>query len=161
MTSARWRFHGTANFSPHRIGRDFTVGDLFMGHFIPLRSAQLVWSNATTDALGALAFSPDGKLLVAAGSSQTEVRISVSEVATGRELKPIPDTSAGMINAIAFSPDGTLLAASGNDSRIQVWNVASRTLKTFFDGHAGSVTSLSFSPDGSKLILAVGPNNSP
>ena len=58
-----------------------------------------------------VAFSPDGKLLLAAGSIYPTV--TLWDVASGQEVGTL-DT--GAVSCVAFSPDGKLLASvSGNE----------------------------------------------
>jgi COMPASS component SWD3 len=67
----------------------------------------------------ALAFSPDGKLLVVAGSHGVlQIRDLIAErqwtVSTGHR---------GRVWSLAFSPDGRTLVSGGNDQAIRLWDV--------------------------------------
>lgn len=77
-------------------------------------------------AVVAMTFSPDGRLLAAAGHDRV-VRIWDTESGTRVAALPIP---VMRINAVTFSPDGKLLAAGGGDeanrSRVQVWSCPTR-----------------------------------
>jgi WD40 repeat protein len=68
----------------------------------------------------AVAFSPDGHLLLTAGKD-----IRLWEVATGRELRKF---QAGAESCAAFSPDGRFILTCGRDTTIHVWNPATATL---------------------------------
>jgi WD40 repeat protein len=77
----------------------------------------------------ALAMSPDGRLLVSSGTSDTSLLLWDSR--TGRLLNQTtahpaagPDQD-GRIVGLAFSPDGRLLCTSGQDGWFRVWEVAS------------------------------------
>jgi WD40 repeat protein len=102
----------------------------------------------------AVAFSPDGVLLAAAGglpARKGEVKIwDVDKRTVVRTIQGHTDC----IYAVAFSPDGKTLATSSYDKLIKLWNVASgeeiRTLKD----HIDAVYDLAFTPDGKRLLSA-------
>jgi WD40 repeat protein/beta-lactamase regulating signal transducer with metallopeptidase domain len=72
-----------------------------------------------------LAFSPDGKLLVAPGphAGRSGNTLVVVDVATGKELRKIESPKA--IRSFAFSPDGRALATENGDRTLTLWEVAS------------------------------------
>lgn len=86
-----------------------------------------LWNPMTGDRMGiihgepgqlfALAFSPDGRNLAAAGSSRV---IRVWDVLTGQELLTL-NGHAAQINAVAFSPDGRTLASCSHDGAVKLW----------------------------------------
>lgn len=73
-----------------------------------------------------LAFSPDGKLLVAtapAGGRNPGQALVLLDVAAGKELRKIASPQA--VTSFAFAPDGRTLATENADRTITLWEVAS------------------------------------
>jgi WD40 repeat protein/tetratricopeptide (TPR) repeat protein len=104
--------------------------------------------------ISSVAFSPDGKTLVAGALLQSSTVI-VWDV-TSRERKMIDRLRPGNASAwsVAFSPDGKSLAAGSSDGTIRLWNVDDWTLKAPLKGMTDEVRAMAFSPDGK--ILATG-----
>ena len=125
------------------------------GHIAPIR---------------ALAFSPDGTLLVSSGGrdweelegddgvtyvfspreSVVDKTAKVWDVVTGENIATFEHL--GQVRAIAFSPDGTLLATSAGRTDI-------RSTKTWQDIATLSTvdaTSVTFSPDGTRIAVGMG-----
>ncbi|HUF39251.1 MAG TPA: WD40 repeat domain-containing protein [Anaerolineales bacterium] len=67
----------------------------------------------------ALAFSPDGSLLVTGDSNGG---VQIWDVETGERLADLRGHTLA-ITAIAFSPDGTAIATSSRDGTVRVWGV--------------------------------------
>ena len=73
-----------------------------------------------------VAFSPDGKLLAAGGSSG----LRLWEMPSAQPVKA-PDTwssmppggRAGAVNAVGFSPDGKTLASGDNNKMVKLWQI--------------------------------------
>jgi RNA polymerase sigma factor (sigma-70 family) len=110
--------------------------------------------GAPTDSEGTLAFSPDGRRLIACGFRPNGPRISqprVIDVPTGKELFHL-DTDRTR-NAAVFSPDGRLLATTGNFDHplVQIWDAATGQELGHWDVPGRYWPSLVFAPDGRYL----------
>ena len=108
-----------------------------------------------------LAFSPDGKSVVAARNSLSERRgvfvLSVWDAQSGREVAVMPDDPAhiehrGTISSLAFSPDGSTLATTSMDHSVRLWDFAKRAPLAAIQGHLSEVFALAFTPDGQKIV---------
>ena len=97
-----------------------------------------------------LSFSPDGRLLAAAGiEDPTEVR----EVPSGRVVARLRTSDFG--RSVAFSPDGRLLATGLFDGRTQLWSTETwKPIGRALEGQTGRIISPEFSPDGRTLVTS-------
>lgn len=97
----------------------------------------------------AVAFSPDGQLLLSASWDNT---LALWGPVTGKEVRRLKGHTKGVRTA-AFSPDGRLLASAGQDGTVRLWEVQTgseiRTLEAW-------ASSLVFSPDGRMLASVNG-----
>jgi mono/diheme cytochrome c family protein len=109
----------------------------------------------STDSVFAVVFSPDSKLVAAAGADRA---IRIWEVESGKQVALIED-HADWILDLAFSPDGKRLASASRDKTSKVFDVAKKESLVTFPGHAQTVYSVAFSPDG-KRVLTGGEDNS-
>jgi len=99
-------------------------------------------------------FSPDGRLLLAAGDAGPTGTIHMWEVATGKEHSPLlPGTKAWLSNAV-FTPDGKqVFSCYSQDNRVFTWDAASGEPLRQLAGFTQPPTNLAVSPD-SRLALA-------
>jgi WD40 repeat protein/mono/diheme cytochrome c family protein len=101
-----------------------------------------------------LAFSPDGKLLAAAGGNPGQFgEIKLWSVSDKKEILSIRGHRDNIF-AIAFSPDGKMLASCSYDRLVKLWDVTTgKELKTLKD-HTDAIFAVAFSPDGKLLASA-------
>ncbi len=99
--------------------------------------------------LVSVAFSPDGKIILAGGHTNSAFFWTA---ATGK-LIAATDTGLYDIYRVAFSHDGkTAVAAGSSDYAIHLLNGSSGADNGTLTGHKGDVVALAFSPDGKSLI---------
>jgi len=110
-------------------------------------------------------YSPDGKLLACANSSDFLNTITIWQLPSGRERKTIelgrdvlavhPEgdflDKSYQVSSLAFSPNGKTLAAAV-DKRICFWTTESWKENLGYDCDSGAI--IAFSPDGSLLATA-------
>jgi len=101
-------------------------------------------------AVCALAWGPDGRVLVTGGADGT-VRAWRPE----DETPPIVCKGhKGRVMAVAVSPDGGLMVSGGEDRSVRVWSVADGSMAMILPGQVGAVNAVAFSPDGVTIAAA-------
>lgn len=109
-------------------------------------------------AVGAVAFSPDGKTLAAGWNKpgpKPGRKVAVAtlwDVATGKQAQTL-DPSPGPVRVLAFSPDGRILAVATQDfpliGDVTLWEVSIGKVRSTLESNG--VDCLAFSPDGKTL----------
>ncbi|MFL6129541.1 MAG: helix-turn-helix domain-containing protein [Mycobacteriales bacterium] len=108
--------------------------------------------------LQAVAFSPRGETMAAAGAAGVVRLWDVSRPGSPRLLTALPGHE-GTVFAAAFSPDGRMLTTGGADRTVRLWDVrdpsrAQLRSVSLSGGPDGTIYSLTFGPDGT--LLAAG-----
>jgi WD40 repeat protein len=101
----------------------------------------------------AVAFSPDGKWLVAGSYGQ----VVIWDLTSARPAKVLTNV-LGAVNDARFSPDGKLLAVAGGQPSakgdLRIYQTADWKLIANLGGHQDTIFSFVFSPDGKRLASA-------
>jgi WD40 repeat protein len=105
-----------------------------------------------TDAVQAVALSPDGKLVATASDDHTA---AVWEVQSGRRLAR--SEHEGGVRYVTFAPDGRAIATASRDKAARVVEIdGGRELVRL--RHADSVDWVAFAPDGQSIVTVAGRN---
>lgn len=97
----------------------------------------------------ALAYSPDGKMIVTAGVGRALV---LWDAATGKELRAFGGSAQP--RDVVFSPDGKMIATSRGAG--QLWDVATGKMLRELKNRQTWINALAFAPDGKTLATAEG-----
>jgi WD40 repeat protein len=108
-----------------------------------------------TNAVDALAWSPDGRWIASGAWDNT---VQVWDAATGTQRLLFSGHSDHVIS-VAWSPNGRFLASASDDGTAKIWDAQTGGVSITYTGHGGgSVWSVAWSPDGS-LIASGGRDN--
>ncbi len=111
-----------------------------------------------TDAVNALALSPDGDYVASASSDETVRLWSVSEEDSGLRLAPLGVLTGhtGAVHAVAFHPVESRLTSGSDDRTIKIWDFETQAEVATLRGHEGGVADLAFDPTGQRLASTSG-----
>ena len=97
-----------------------------------------------------VAFSPDGKTLVASGYDGKVILWNIDEKKSLATL----EKHKGWCRAVAYHPAGNHFATAGEDGTVVVWEVDGPKEIKEIKAHESAVYDLDFSPDGKTLVTA-------
>jgi len=160
-TPGHWQDVSSVAFSPD--GRTLATGLTLGpdGSVTPsdFSGATYLWNVATRKrtrilpgAGSAEAFSPDGKVLAAAGGTGQSI-LYLLDAATGKRIAALTGHLKVPITAMAYSPDGRLLAVDDLTGVVYLWNTATRQafITIGGPGEPYGAAALAFSPDSRTL----------
>jgi WD40 repeat protein len=110
--------------------------------------AQSKKMGPTVRGLPALAFSPDGRILVTGGM---DCALRFWDVETGKAVGDQTEHAASVL-ALAVSPDQRLLATGSEDHKIRIREIATGKVLQVLEGPMRSITGLCFLPDNKTLV---------
>lgn len=99
------------------------------------------------NAVFALSFSPDGKLLALGGA---DGQIHLVNTADGKIVRSLAG-HASSVTSLAFHPGGKVLASSSKDRTVRLWNPDNGQAIKSLEGHAGWVQGVTFLHQGTRL----------
>jgi eukaryotic-like serine/threonine-protein kinase len=129
-------------------------GDQTVRTWDPVNSTHLHMYAPHSNIVNAVAYSPDGTMVLT-GSSDNQARL------WDRSLATVIRTFSGhtnLVNAVAFSPDGTRIVTGSGDNSAKVWDVATGSVVQTVNASA-NVQTVGFSPDGTKILTGGADNN--
>ena len=100
-----------------------------------------------------LAFSDDGRMLVAGTDTTSAFVWDLADPDHPRQIAELTEHSAA-IASVAFSPDGQFMVTCSRDQCVRLWKTADGSLQSVFHGLVGWGSGVQFSADATRIIAA-------
>jgi predicted Ser/Thr protein kinase len=107
--------------------------------------------QAHTGAVTALAFHPNGAVLLSGGEDAT---LAVWDVVAVSLVKRLEGWHQREVRAVAFRPDGQIAVSCSMDDRLRVWRTSDWQVMLTREGGRNWALALAFSPDGALIASA-------
>jgi RNA polymerase sigma factor (sigma-70 family) len=137
---------GGATLAGIQLLSDTVDPDLFVGPPVGL-------GTPVDEQVLAVAFTPDGRRLLAAGGSASRPgQVQVWEVASKKcvsTLRPLPG-----VRSLAFAPDGRTYATADYDGEVKIRDAGTGEERAVVHGHEHGADCVAFAPDGMALLSA-------
>lgn len=115
-----------------------------------------VSASPLVDRVITLDFSPDGRLLAAAGGEPSRGgELQLWDLAEGTLVRDWPEAHTDTVFSVRFSPDGKYLATASADKFVKVFRVDDGEFVKAFEGHTHHVLGVAWNQDG-KLLASCG-----
>ena len=104
--------------------------------------------------VNAVAFSPDGKLIVSGGGNwfnPVDNTLKVWDANNGNELMSLKGHKEE-VHSVAFGPDCSRIVSSSSDNTLKVWDANNGSELMTLRGHKDRVFGVAFSPDGKRIV---------
>jgi WD40 repeat protein/tRNA A-37 threonylcarbamoyl transferase component Bud32 len=146
-----------------RLAAAVGVLGLGKGGVVAMATEVLVWDTESGQHAAAfsvpylvhdMAFTPDGRLVLA-GGSMTAAFVELWDVEKRAAVTRFEGHSRP-VYALALSPDGSRLATGGGDRTVKVWDTATGQELLTLVGHAKAVTVVAFGGAGRRLLTGTG-----
>jgi WD40 repeat protein len=118
-----------------------------LGQAVLKHRLQLVLTGLTGD-FYAVAWSPDGTRIAAAGYDSTSI---VWDGRTGERLATLSGHEEPVFN-LSWSPSGEAIATASDDGTARIWDAATGEELFTLSGHQGPVNAVVWSPSGDRVV---------
>lgn len=147
---------------------DFLIGAFYSGYYNDDRENLRAWDatgrflwHRPLPGLSDIALTPEGRtFMVAVGRREDgkkhDFGLQIRELATGRLLQKVPQSTA--VSALAIAFDGKTWASGDIDGKVRLWNAKTRRVVKTLHLHKDSIGALKFSPDG-RFLASIGGDN--
>jgi WD40 repeat protein len=113
--------------------------------------------------VGAIAWSPDGRVIAAGGGGRyrdgvreaVRSEVGLWDAASGRPLGPLRSGHTAQVRSLLAAPDGSRFWSASLDGTVRAWSSSDGSpLGPVLRGHAGPVLAIALAPDGRRLVSA-------